>query len=137
MVKPDTGSRVEQRKFGLVMAAAFCIFGLLRWAIHHFSVFPVWFFVLAAVFASLGLAAPRVLEPVFVVWMKLAEALNWLMTRVFLTLAWWLIITPTGLIMRLGRKEDPLKRVWLPAGETYWEPADEMGEGVEVFKNQF
>jgi len=137
MVKPDTSSRVEQRKFGLVMAAAFCLLGLLRWAIHHFSAFPVWFFVVAAVFAVLGLVAPRVLQPVFVVWMKLAEALNWFMTRVFLTVAWWLIITPTSLIMRLGRKEDPLKRAWLPASDTYWEPAEEMGEGVESFKNQF
>lgn len=137
MVKPDTSSRVEQRKFGLVMAAAFCLLGLLRWAIHHFSAFPVWFFVVAAVFAVLGLVAPRVLQPVFVVWMKLAEALNWFMTRVFLTVAWYLIITPTSLIMRLGRKEDPLKRAWLPADASYWEPAEEMGEGVESFKNQF
>ncbi len=137
MVKPDTGSRTEQRKFGLVMAAAFCVLGLLRWAIHHFSDFPIRFFVAAAVLAVLGLVAPRVLQPVFVVWMKLAEALNWFMTRVFLTVAWWLIITPTGLIMRLGRKEDPLKRAWLPADATYWEPAEEMGEGVEAYKNQF
>jgi hypothetical protein len=137
MVKPDTSSRVEQRKFGLVMAAAFCLLGLLRWAIHHFSAFPVWFFVVAAVFGAFGLVAPRVLQPVFVVWMKLAEALNWFMTRVFLTVAWWLIITPTGLIMRLGRKEDPLKRVWLPADASYWESAEEMGEGIDSFKNQF
>ncbi len=137
MVKLDTSSRVEQRKFGLVMAGAFCVLGLLRWAIHHFSAFPVYFFVVAAVFAVLGLVAPRVLQPVFVVWMKLAEALNWLMTRVFLTVAWYLIITPTGIIMRLRRGEDPLKRAWLPADATYWEPAEEMGEGVESFKNQF
>ena len=137
MVKPDTGSRTEQRKFGLVMAAAFCVFGLLRWAIHHFTVLPVWFFAGAAVFGVLGLAAPRVLEPVFVVWMKFAEALNWFMTRVFLTVAWWLIITPTGMIMRLGRREDPLKRAWLPPNTSYWEPAEEIGEGAESFKNQF
>ena len=137
MTKPDTGSRTEQRKFGLVMAAAFCALGLLRWAIHQFTAFPIWFFVIGALFAVLGLAAPRVLQPVFVVWMKFAEALNWVMTRVFLTVAWCLIITPTGLIMRLGRGEDPLKRAWLPAGTTYWEDAEEMGEGVESFKNQF
>ena len=69
MVKPDTSSRVEQRKFGLVMAAAFCLLGLLRWAIHHFDVFPTRLFVVAAVFGVLGLVAPRVLQPVFVAWM--------------------------------------------------------------------
>ncbi len=137
MVKPDTSSRVEQRKFGLVMAAAFCVLGLLRWAIHHFSAFPVWFFVVGALFAVLGLAAPRVLQPVFIVWMKLAEVLNWVMSRVFLTVAWCLIITPTSLIMRLRRGDDPLKRTWLPAESTYWEEAEELGEGVEGFKNQF
>jgi hypothetical protein len=137
MVKPDTSSRVEQRKFGLVMAGAFCVLGLLRWAVHHFDTLPVRFFAVAAGFGLFGLVAPRALQPVFVVWMKLAEALNWVMTRVFLTAAWWLIITPTSLIMRLGRKEDPLKRAWLPADATYWEPAEEMGEGLEAYKNQF
>ncbi len=137
MVKLDTGSRAEQRKFGLLMAAAFAVLGLLRWGIHHFTAFPVSFFVVAAAFAVLGLVVPRVLQPVFVVWMKLAEVLNWIMTRVFLTVAWYLIVTPTGLIMRLGRKEDPLKRTWLPKDATYWEPAEEMGEGVADFKNQF
>jgi hypothetical protein len=137
MVKLDTGSRVEQRKFGLLMAGAFCLLGLLRWAIHHFDVFPVKFFVVAVVFGVLGLAAPRVLQPVFVVWMKFAEVLNWVMTRVFLTVTWYLILTPTSLVMRLGRKEDAMKRAWLPAEATYWEEAEEMGEGVESFKNQF
>ncbi len=119
------------------MAGAFCVLGLLRWALHHFTVFPTRFLVPALLFGVLGLVAPRVLEPVFVLWMKLAEALNWIMTRVFLTVAWWLIITPTGLIMRLGSKADPLKRAWLPAEASYWEEAEEMGEGVESFKNQF
>jgi hypothetical protein len=69
--------------------------------------------------------------------MKFAEALNWLMTRVFLTVTWYLIITPTSLIMRLVGKEDPLKRAWLAADATYWEPAEETGEGLESYKNQF
>ena len=137
MVKLDTSSRVEQRKFGLLMAAAFCVLGLIRWALHHFDVFPVNFFAIGAVFGVLGLVAPKVLQPVFVLWMKLAEALNWLMTRVFLTIAWYLIITPTSLIMRLRRSEDPLNRAWLPADKSYWEPAEEMGEGIESYKNQF
>jgi len=141
MVKPDTSSRSEQRKFGLVMAAAFIIFGMLRWGWRYWrhanGEAPVWFFGAAVVFGVLGLVAPRVLEPVFVVWMKFAEVLNWLMTRVFLTVAWYLIITPSGLIMRLVSREDPLKRAWLPPGETYWESPEETGEGVDVFKNQF
>jgi hypothetical protein len=69
--------------------------------------------------------------------MKFAEVLNWVMTRVFLTVTWYLILTPTSLVMRLGRKEDAMKRAWLPAEATYWEEAEEMGEGVESFKNQF
>ncbi len=141
MVMPDTSDRTEQRKFGLVMAAACIVLGLLRWGVHYWlhaeSVVPVWLFGIGAAFGVLGLAVPRVLQPVFVIWMKLAEALNWLMTRVFLTVAWWLIITPTSLILRLVGKEDPLKRAWLPADTTYWETPEEIGEGVESFKNQF
>jgi predicted membrane protein len=126
----------EQRKFGIVMAAAIAVLGFLRWALHGFDHFPKWFFVVAFVFLALGLVAQRVLKPVFYVWMKFALALNWLLTRVVLTIAFCLMFIPTAIVMRIARK-DPLKRAWDPTAASYWEEAEEQPTELDRYLNQF
>lgn len=136
MIDIDTSSKTEQRKFGLVMGAAITILGLLRWAIHGFHVVPVYFFAVAAVFVVLGLVFPRVLQPIFVVWMKLALVLNWIMTRVLLTLSWIFMFTPIRFILRLT-SDDPLKRAWKSGTESYWDEPEEQPEELERYRNMF
>lgn len=136
MIDIDTSSRKEQRNFGLVMGAAFAVLGLIRWGLHGFEGFPWIFFSIGAVFAVLGLVAPPVLKPVFVAWMKLATVLNWIMTRVFLGVAFFLLITPVRLIIKVFA-EDPLKRAWRPEAESYWEEPDEQPKDIRRYKNQF
>jgi hypothetical protein len=132
----DTSSRSEQRKFGLVMAAAIVVIGLLRWLIHGFAVFPSYFFIVAAVFLVAGLAFPKALQPVFVVWIKIAEGMNWVMTRVMLGIAFYVLITPIRLLV-LCFGDDPLKRAWLPNAPGYWEDAEKTLTDPESFRNQF
>ena len=140
MLDIDTSSKTEQRKFGLVMAAAIVILGLLRgtirFALHGAFANPLWFFVVAAPFLALGLLWPRGLKPVFVAWIKFALVLNWVITHLLLTVFFFLIVVPMGLCMRLFSK-DPLKRKWLPASETYWEPAEEQPEELERYRHLF
>lgn len=140
MLDIDTSSRTEQRKFGLVMAAAFAVLGLLRAAIrfllHGTFANPFWFFVIALPFLVLGAFWPKGLKPVFVVWIKFSLVLNWIVTHVLLTVMYFLIILPMGLAMRLF-SEDPLKRRWLSAAESYWEEPEEQPEEFERYRNQF
>ncbi len=106
MIDIDTSSRSEQRKFGLVMAAAIAALGFLRSAWHHglWQIAMPWgFLAVAGAFAALGIAAPGVLRPVLVWWIRFAEALNWLITRILLTLVFVLVISPMGLWFRLAR----------------------------------
>lgn len=132
----DTSSRKEQRNFGIVMAVAITALGMIRWAIHHGGPWPMPFFYIAAAFLALGLLAPGVLRPVLVVWLKFSLALNWVMTRVLLTVAFLGIIVPTRLIMRLAGK-DPLHRAWKPDAATYWEDPDEQPAELQRYLNQF
>ena len=132
----NVSDKSEQRKFGIVMAAAIAILGLVRWALHGFEDFPKWFFAVAALFLVLGLVAPRVLKPVLFVWMKFALTLNWLLTRVILTLAFFLMFVPAAIIMRMTGK-DPLKRAWNPEATTYWEDPEEQPAELERYFNQF
>ena len=68
--------------------------------------------------------------------MKFALALNWVMTRVLLTIAFYLLVTPVALVYRLVAG-DPLKRRWEPSESTYWEPPDEQPSDIDAYRNQF
>ncbi len=69
----------------------------------------------------LGLAAPRVLAPLYRVWMLLAVVMGFVMTRVLLTAVFFLLVTPIGLVRRaLGH--DPMQRRWPAPPGTLWRP---------------
>ena len=131
----DTRDRKEQRKFGIVMAVAITVLGLIRWALHGGPP-PVGFFAVAGVFLVFCLILPSLLRPVLVVWLKFSLAMNWVMTRVLLTLAFFTLIVPTRLILILARK-DLLNRAWDPQAQSYWEDAEEQPEELERYLNQF
>ncbi|HPO15741.1 MAG TPA: SxtJ family membrane protein [Candidatus Hydrogenedentes bacterium] len=136
LINVDTGSRKEQRKFGIVMGVAIAVLGVARWALHGFEHLPVYFFAVGAVLFVLGLIAPKVLQPVLIVWIKIAEVLNWILTHLFLMVVFYGLITPTRLIIRLF-SEDPLKRAWRPKETTYWEEAEAQSDDPAAYRNQF
>ncbi len=69
--------------------------------------------------------SPFILRPVFKMWLKVAHAVGWFNTQVLLSVVFILMFIPTGLVMRLFRK-DPMKRKML-AEKTYWEPYELEG----------
>lgn len=65
-----------------------------------------------------GAVAPAVLGPVHRVWMAFATVLGHVNTRIILTVLFYLVMTPVGLIMRLFR--DPLDRSLRDRSTTQW-----------------
>lgn len=114
----------ELRKFGITMAVALGIFGsLFLWRDK-----PAWPYLYAAagMFLFLGVIAPRLLAPVEWAWMKMAHYLGLVMTRVILTITFYLVVTPLAVAMKLfGR--DPMNRKFDPDATTYWVPVDPDG----------
>lgn len=134
MLDIDTGDRREQRKFGLIMAAVLMVLGALRWWLKGTA--PVGLYGTAAALAALGLLLPAALRPLFTAWIKLAEVLNWVMTRVLLSLVFYLVLTPTAVLHRI-LSGDPLHRAWDPRAPTYWEDAEPQPTDIESYRNQF
>ena len=135
-MKNDTLSvnRAELRRFGVVMAVAFALISCLRWWIKGHL--PETLFVVAGVFLVLGVILPIALKPVYRAWMAFALALNWVMTRLLLTVAFYGMIAPVGIAYRLIAG-DPLKRRWEPSAETYWEAPDDQPSEIDAYRNQF
>ena len=68
---------------------------------------------------SLGLARPRWIKPVFVVWMRAAHPIGWVVSRIVLGTLFYGLFTPVAFVLRLiGRDALALKA--RPKAETYW-----------------
>jgi len=115
--KTDTA---QLRKFGLLVGGIFCAIGL--WPAVIRGAGPrSWALGAAVLLLVPALLAPRVLTPVYRIWMTVGEALGWINTRILLGVVFYGLITPMGLIRRL-RTEDPMHRRHDPGAESYRVP---------------
>ena len=98
----------ELRKFGLVTAAMLVLFFdvLIPW-IWDFAP-PVWPLVVASILILMALAYPKSLGPVYTVWMKFANVLGWINTRIILGLIFYTLFMPVGFVVRAV--SDPMRR---------------------------
>ncbi len=101
--------RTGLRSFGLTFGAIIgVLFGLLLPWLFSYG-FPWWPWFVGAVFVGWALAAPNSLKPVYILWMKIGLVINALVTRIILGIVFYLIVLPTGFILRL-RGGDPMRR---------------------------
>ena len=122
-------TRKELRQFGFVMAGAWTVLGaFFLWKNPQISPY---FFGLAVPFLLTALTAPSWLEPIEFAWMKLAEKLAIVSTTIILTLVFFLIITPIGLITR---RNDLLATRKAPDEKSFWKPVDQEGPASRVDK---
>jgi hypothetical protein len=120
-VKGLSPGRRELRQLGLVFFGALVIIGGLLW-LRDRPVGP--YFMAAGIFFGLmGLAWPRGLKWLYKPWMALALVLGHVMSRLILTLLFYLVVTPIGLVLRLMGK-DLLDRKW-NGRESYWRVRDD------------
>jgi hypothetical protein len=138
MAKDNADARSKQRRklrnFGLTVGIAFGVLaGLLFWRekAHY-----VYFAVISAAFLGLGLLVPTVLKPVEKVWMTAAGAMGWFMTRVILTVLFFVVFTPIGLIGRMFGK-DFLSLKLDGSATTYWIYREARDLTKEDYEKQF
>lgn len=109
----------ELRRFGFTIAIPMAVLsGIGIW--RQYVVLSVLLGAAAAILVGFGLFAPGLLRPAHRSWMAGTHALSSFNTRLLLGLIYFLVMTPTGMIMRLvGR--DPLNRQ-LRDADSYWVP---------------
>ena len=91
--------------------------------------------IIASIFVLLGVILPILLKPIYFVWMIFAAILGWVMTRVILSVVFYLIITPIGLITKLiGEDFLSLRKV---ESDSYWNYRDSSEELNQNYEKQF
>jgi hypothetical protein len=82
-----------------------------------------WFLGSGIVLFILSRVAYPVMKPIHIGWMTFAFALGWFNTRLLLTIFFFFIVTPVGLIMRLFGK-DLLDEKFDRSAKSYWVKRD-------------
>lgn len=131
--KLKTGPR-DLRKFGLTVGAVFIALGVVL-LLRHRPSYPYLLGVGAAL-SAFGALWPRALKSIYIAWMALAFTLGFVMSNVILTLLFFLVVTPMGLLARLFGK-DFLARKWDKRGASYWIPRARETKTAQSYERQF
>lgn len=124
----------ELRKFGITVGIVLGLLGgLFLWRGRDYYSY---FLILSAALLLLGLAVPILLKPIYKVWMTLAVLLGYLMTRVILSVLFFLVVTPIGLLARLFGKNF-LDTEFEKSGNSYWIPKERIELKKSDYERQF
>lgn len=111
----ETYSSAKGRRFAFTLAIAFAVLGAIGY-LRHRHVTSTVFGALAAIFLAAAIAVPGRLQPVERAWMGLAHAMSRITTPIFMSIVYFVVLTPISLIRRLAG--NPL--VHEAVGGSYW-----------------
>ena len=127
-------AKSELRKFGLTVGTAFAVLGTISWWRGHVMP-PRILWTLAVLLVVPGLVAPSILGPVRTVWMRFGAAVGEFNSRVLLTVFFYVVIFPFGVILRTFR--DPLNRKWKDDRPTQWIKREPLPVDRARYEQQF
>lgn len=93
----------ELQKFGLTIGTVLLIISALMF--YYSTELRLHFGIAGLIVIVSGYLFPKILLPFQKVWMGLALILGFVMSRLILTLLFYFVITPIGLIARLAKKD--------------------------------
>ena len=131
---PKQVSDKQARKTALIVAAVLALISV--WNIYRgrFTVVAV-FGGIAVLLTLIGLFVPVAARGFHRLWMGIAGVLGYVNSRILLTILYYLLLTPYGLISRLfGR--DPLDRRGA-SRETYWVKRESTRQTQQQFERLF
>ena len=116
-IKNIKSEKSDIRKFGITLGIILIIIaGFLFW--KEKEPFQM-FLTIGVILCVLGVAIPVVLKQLYWIWMILATILGWIMTRVILSVLFYVLISPIGLIARIFGKQF-LELRWNKSKNSYW-----------------
>lgn len=98
----------DLRKFGFIMGGMFAlIFGLIfPWIGDRTKdTWPMWPFIVMAVFWAVAVVAPQILRPVNEIWIKVGNVLGFINSRIILGVMFFAMIFPIGMLLKLFGKD--------------------------------
>lgn len=109
-------SPAEARRFGFTVGAAFLVLAaVVAWRGASLKAVP--FIIIGGALITAALIIPAHLGPVYRGWMGLAAIMSRVTTPVFMGVVYFGIVTPTGVLRRLVRRNQLVRP---RSAQTYW-----------------
>lgn len=115
----NDASAPSEKSFGVTFACVFALLSAWLFYRHGIGVWPVMTTLAALGFLAAAFAAPAVLRPLNLLWLKFGLLLHRVINPLIMGLLFFLVFTPMGLAMRLFGA-DLLRLRKKPAQSSYW-----------------
>lgn len=133
-IKNIKSEKSDLRNFGFIIGIVLLIIsGFLFW--KEKDLFQI-FLAIGITLFLIAIAIPRVLKPVYWIWMIFAIILGWFMTRLILSLLFYVVFTSIGLTLRFFGKQF-LELRWDKSKESYWNYRTNENIQKENYEKQF
>ena len=133
-IKNIKSEKSDLRNFGITVGIILLIIsGFLFW--KEKESFQI-FLAIGIILFLTSIALPVVLKPVYWIWMVFAIILGWFMTRVILSLLFYVVFTSIGLTLRFFGKQF-LELRWDKSKESYWNYRTNEHLKKENYEKQF
>jgi len=120
----------SNKSFGIVFFIVFFIISL--YPLLNNENIRIWSLIISVTFLILGIMNSNLLSPLNKIWFKFGMLLGNIISPLVMSLIFFLIVTPTGLLMRIFKKD--LLNLKYNNKKTYW---IEKNGPKSKMKNQF
>ena len=120
----------SNRNFGIVFFIVFLIIAL--WPILKQNEIRIWSLIISFIFFVLGLINSKLLTPLNKLWFKFGILLGNIIAPIVMGIVFFLVVTPTGLIMQFFRKD--ILKLKKNSSNSYWINKDNTNSSM---RNQF
>ena len=133
-IKNIKSEKSDLRNFGITVGIILLIIsGFLFW--KEKEAFQI-FLIVGITFLLTTVAIPVILKPVYWIWMIFGIILGWFMTRVILSLLFYIVFTSIGLTLRFFGKQF-LELRWDKSNNSYWNYRTNEHLKKENYEKQF
>tara|TARA_Y100001958_G_C21230583_1_gene556278 strand:+ start:528 stop:905 length:378 start_codon:yes stop_codon:yes gene_type:complete len=106
----------SNRGFGILFFIVFVIISI--WPLFKGGDLRLWSLIIAFIFLVLGLLNSKFLTPAKRIWIRFGELLGKIISPIVLSIIFFLLITPIGILMKILRKD--LLNLRFTKDKTYW-----------------
>lgn len=133
-IKDIKSGKNQLREFGLTIGIILVILG----AIALWRGKPVYLHLLVAagIFIGFGLGFPKPLKPIHKIWMSFSIIIGFFVSRLILSVLFYAVLTPIGLIMRIFGKDILDQRIDKNK-HSYWQEVKAGIKSRESYENQY
>ena len=120
----------SNKSFGLVFFIVFLLISI--WPLLDEQSLRFWSLIVSLIFLFLGLLNSKLLSPLNLIWTKFGNFLGKIIAPIIMGIVYFLVLTPIGLLMRLGGKD--LLMIKFSKVKSYW---IKRKDNIGTMKRQF